>query len=490
MTAVPGSIFIGAGDSAQHLLLKRANRHGLIAGATGTGKTVTLRILAEGFAANGVPVLLTDVKGDLATMTQAGELRPAFLKRATQIGLQDYTARAFPGVFWDVFGKLGHPVRTTISEMGPLLLAELLGLNETQEGVLSVAFAAADDNGMLLLDLKDLRAMLGFIADNAADISREYGNVSKASIGAIQRRLLGLEREGGEVFFGEPALDIQDLMRVDSDGIGHVNVLDATRLMQETKLYSAFLLWLLSELFEELPEVGDPDKPCFVLFLDEAHLLFDKTAEALQEKIEQVVRLIRSKGVGVYFCTQSPTDIPDEVLGQLGNRFQHALRAFTPRDQKTVNAAATTFRANPAFDVKAVITQLGVGEALVSTLDEKGSPTMVERTLIRPPCSLLGSLSEAERKRLLAGSEFSGRYDEPADRESAFEKLQQRAERAAREAPASEERETRETARKPARRGRARQSVLEAMTKSVVRSLGSSLGRQLARGLLGSLLKR
>ncbi len=482
MTTTP-EIFIGSGDAPQHLLLKRANRHGLIAGATGTGKTISLRILAEGFSEHGVPVFFADVKGDLAGISQPGEAKPAFLKRAEKIGLGDYAMRGYPVVYWDLMGEQGHPVRTTISEMGPLLLARLLALNDTQEGVLAVAFAVADDNGMLLLDLKDLRSMLNFIAENASDISSEYGNVSKASVGAIQRRLLALQQQGAEAFFGEPALDIRDMMRVDRSGFGQINVLAADRLMQQPKLYSTFLLWLLSELFEELPEVGDPEKPGLVVFLDEAHLLFDDAPKALLDKIEQVVRLIRSKGVGVYFVTQSPIDIPQDVLGQLGNRVQHALRAFTPRDQKALRAAASTFRQNPAFDAEQVISELGVGEALVSTLDADGVPGMVQRTLIRPPASRLGTVNPAERARWIAASPLAGRYDHVVDRESAHEKLNSRAEAAA--AKVEEE--------APARRskgGSRRQGLMEAMAKSVVRSIGSGLGRSIARGLLGALSKR
>jgi DNA helicase HerA-like ATPase len=479
------ALFIGGGDVPQHLLLKRANRHGLIAGATGTGKTISLRILAEGFSEQGVPVFFADVKGDLAGISQPGEAKPAFLKRAEQIGLDEFAVRGFPAVYWDLLGEQGHPVRTTISEMGPLLLARLLELNDTQEGVLAVAFACADDNGLLLLDLKDLRAMLNFIAENASDIGAQYGNVSKASVGAIQRRLLTLQQQGGEAFFGEPALDIRDMMRVDRSGYGQINVLAADRLMQQPKLYSTFLLWLLSELFEELPEVGDPEKPGLVVFLDEAHLLFEDAPKALLDKIEQVVRLIRSKGVGVFFVTQNPMDIPQDVLGQLGNRVQHALRAFTPRDQKALRAAATTFRQNPAFDAEQVIGELGVGEALVSTLDADGVPSMVQRTLIRPPASRLGTVSLAERKGWMAASPLAGRYDHAVDRDSAHEILKARAVATAAAAKVEEA--------APARRstgGRRREGLMEAMTKSVVRSIGSGLGRQIVRGLLGALSKR
>ncbi len=496
------SIFLGKGAMPQHLVLKRANRHGLIAGATGTGKTVSLQILAEGFSKRGVPVFMADVKGDLSGMSQAGSPHPKLSERAQTIGFSEYAMRAFPAIFWDMYGKQGHPIRTTISEMGPLLLTRLLELNDTQEGVLNIAFKVADDSGLLLLDLKDLRAMMNFIAENASDLSIEYGNVSKASVGAIQRRLLTLEQQGGEKFFGEPALDLPDLMRCDKYGYGHINILAADRLMQQPKLYSTFLLWLLSELFEELPEVGDPDKPKLVFFFDEAHLLFDDAPKALIQKVEQVVRLIRSKGVGVYFVSQNPMDIPDDVLGQLGNRIQHALRAFTPRDRKAVRAAATTFRQNPAFDAEQAITELGVGEALVSTLDIKGVPSMVDRTLIRPPSSRLGPATSQERNVVIADSFCQGKYEQREDRVSAYEKLQQRAEQAAREAEQADDDRLYEpptTSREKSSKGRAsrssggrrsnRQGIMEAMAKSVVRSVGSAIGRQIARGLLGSLLK-
>ena len=494
------SIFIGKGATPQHLVLKRANRHGLIAGATGTGKTVSLQILAEGFSAQGVPVFMADVKGDLSGMSQPGIPHPKLAERAEVIGFSDYAMRAFPTVFWDMYGEQGHPVRATISEMGPLLLARLLELNDTQEGVLNIAFKVADDNGLLLLDMKDLRAMMNFVAENASDLSVEYGNVSKASVGAIQRRLLTLEQQDGEKIFGEPALELADLMRCDSDGYGNINILAADRLMQSPKLYSTFLLWLLSELFEELPEVGDPDKPKLVFFFDEAHLLFDDAPKALIQKVEQVVRLIRSKGVGVYFVSQNPLDIPEDVLGQLGNRVQHALRAFTPRDRKAVRAAATTFRQNPAFDAEQAITELGVGEALVSTLDIKGVPSMVDRTLIRPPSSRLGPATPAERVSVISASFCRGKYDRREDRVSAFEKLKERAEQAALEAEEAEEdrvyeppetQRNRSSAgrRSSARRRSNRQGIMEAMAKSVVRSVGSAIGRRIARGLLGSILK-
>ena len=505
MSTRPG-IFVGAGAEPQHLLLSRANRHGLIAGATGTGKTVTLQILAEGFSDAGVPVFMADVKGDLSGVSQPGSaahpLHAKLAERAQSIGFDDFDYRAYPTVFWDLFGDQGHPIRTTISEMGPLMLARLLELNDTQEGVLNIAFRVADDNGMLLLNLADLRAMMNFVADEAAQLSVAYGNVSKASVGAIQRRLLVLEEQGGGLFFGEPALELSDLMRRDGDGRGHVNLLAADRLMQSPRLYATFLLWLLSELFEELPEVGDPDRPVLVFFFDEAHLLFDDAPRALVKKVEQVVRLIRSKGVGVYFVSQNPTDIPDTVLGQLGNRVQHALRAFTAKDRKAVRAAAENFRENPAFDAKQAITELGTGEALVSLLDAKGVPRVVDRALVRPPRSRLGPALPAERRAALATSALAGRYDDAVDRVSAFEMLQQRAEAAAQEAARAEEEARLEKERHyrppppPPRRSstrssprRARQGVVETLAKSVARSVGSGIGRQLVRGLLGSLLK-
>ena len=490
------SVYIGKGESVQALTLKRANRHGLIAGATGTGKNVTLQILAEGFSAQGVPVFMADVKGDLSGMSQAGAKHEKLEERARKIGFDEYSYRAFPTVFWDLYGAQGHAVRATISDMGPLLLSRLLDLNETQEGVLNIAFRIADEQQWLLLDLKDLRAMLVFLGENSSAISVEYGNVSKASIGAIQRRLLTLENQGADKFFGEPQLALADLMRTDTMGYGHINILAANELMQYPKLYSTFLLWLLSELFEELPEVGDPDKPKLVFFFDEAHLLFDDAPKALLNKIEQVVRLIRSKGIGIYFVTQNPIDIPDEVLGQLGNRVQHALRAYTPRDKKAVRVAATTFRNNPNFDAETAITELGVGEALVSTLDEKGVPTMVERTLVRPPSSRLGPATAEERARVVSASPFGTHYDTTVDRESAYEKLKARAGQAAKEEAerkASDLRFEPPPAKKKSagrRSGRQRQGMVEAMAKSMLRSVGTSLGRSIVRGLLGSFLKR
>jgi DNA helicase HerA-like ATPase len=475
----PG-IFIGKGDRPVYLLPRLANRHGLIAGATGTGKTVSLQILAEDFSRRGVPVFLSDVKGDLSGISQAGKANPKLQARADEIGLEDYTFEAFPVVFWDLFGKKGHRLRATVSEMGPLLLARMLGLNDTQEGVLYATFRIADDEGMLLLDLKDLRALLTFVGENAKELRLEYGNLSAASIGAIQRRLLVLEQEGARQFMGEPALDLFDFIRMGSSGYGNINILAADKLMQTPKLYATFLLWLLSELFEELPEVGDPDKPRLVFFFDEARLLFKGAPTALIEKIEQVVRLIRSKGVGVYFVTQNPLDLPDTILGQLGNRIQHALRAYTPREQKAVRAAAETFRANPTFNAAEAIKELGVGEALVSTLGGKGIPGRVERTLIRPPASRLGPATRAERLAVMEESPFSGRYDQQLDRRSAYEMLKERADRVV---------QTQSGKKNTSGRSSNRQGVIETMLKSVARSLGTSLGRAISRGALGSILK-
>jgi uncharacterized protein len=485
-------ILIGKGDTPQFLDLGLANRHGLIAGATGTGKTVSAQVLAEGFSAHGVPVFMADVKGDMSGIAQPGTPNPKLDERARAVGLAGYQQRGFPTVFWDLFGEQGHRVRATVSEMGPVLLARLLGLNETQEGVLAVAFQVADDQGLLLLDLKDLRALMNFVGECANELSIQYGRVSTSSVGAIQRKLLMLEQQGGDHFFGEPAFDIQELMRTDLSGQGIINVLAADRLMSEPRLYATFLLWLLSELFEELPEVGDPPQPRLVFFFDEAHLLFEEAPKALLDKVEQVVRLIRSKGVGVYFCTQNPLDIPDDVLGQLGNRLQHALRAFTPRDQRAVRAAAETFRANPKLDVSEAITQLGVGEALVSTLHDKGEPSIVERTLICPPSSRIGPATAEERQIVMSRSPVGGRYDQPVDRESAYEVLRQRA--AADAAAAQEAARTREEAAAAdggsRSTGRQRQSPLEAMVTSAARSIGSQIGRQLLRGVLGSLTRR
>ena len=477
-------LLIGKGPYPIHLLPAMANRHGLVAGATGTGKTVTLHRLAESFSRIGVPVFMADVKGDLAGIALPGGGNAKVEARVAELGLgpEDYSTAACPVTFWDILGEQGHPVRTTLSEMGPLLLARLLDLNETQEGVLNIAFRLADDNGWLLLDVKDLRALLAHLADNPGAAS-DYGHLSKASVGAIQRKLLTLEGQGAGMLFGEPALDIADLMQTDERGHGYINLLAGDKLIHTPALYATFLLWLLAELFEQLPEVGDVDKPRLVFFFDEAHLLFDSAPKVLLDKIEQVVRLIRSKGVGVYFVTQSPADVPDDVLGQLGNRVQHALRAFTPRDQKAVRVAAQTFRPNPAFDTEALITNLGVGEALVSTLDASGTPTQVERVKVAPPGSRIGPITPAERRALMAESLVKGVYDEPVDRESAYEILTGRATQASREEPVE-----RDAGAETARRVSSRQSPLEAFATSTLRSVGSQLGRTLVRGLLGSLL--
>lgn len=485
-TDVTEPILIGKGEQLQHLLPAFGNRHGLITGATGTGKTVTLQVLAEGFSRIGVPVFLADVKGDLAGLSQPIAPHPKIDERLHKIGIEDFSPTAWPVVFWDLFGESGHPVRTTISEMGPLLLASLLELNDTQEGVLNIAFRVADEEGLLLLDLEDLRALLQFLAENAKTISSRYGNVSAASVAAIQRRLLVLEEQGAEQFFGEPALELADMQRVDLSGRGVINVLAADQLIHKPRLYSTFLLWLLSELFEELPEVGDPAKPNLVFFFDEAHLLFDHAPRALLEKIEQVVRLIRSKGVGVYFVTQNPLDVPDTVLGQLGNRVQHAMRAFTPREQKAIRVAAQTFRSNPNLDVETAFTQMGVGEALVSTLQPKGVPGMVDRTLICPPTSRIGPITPEERAAVRSRSPVGTRYDTPLDRESAAELLHKRAEQAAAEnSQADEARQSTPTSRRSNR-----QSATEAAVKSFLRSVSTTLGREIIRGILGVIKKR
>jgi DNA helicase HerA-like ATPase len=420
-----GTIFVGKSDKPEVLTLALANRHGLITGATGTGKTVTLQVLAEGFSRAGVPVFAADIKGDLSGIAAVGEAKPAFVARAQKLGFK-YEPDEFPVMFWDVFGTAGHPVRATVSEMGPLLLARMMDLNDTQEGVLNIAFRVADEQGLLLVDIKDLRAMLALIAEQAAELTTQYGNVSKATVGTIQRQLLVLENQGATKFFGEPALLLKDFMRTDRDGRGIVNILVADKLMENPRLYATFLLWLLSELFEELPEVGDPEKPKLVFFFDEAHLLFTDAPKALLEKIEQVVRLIRSKGVGVYFVTQNPLDVPEKVLAQLSNRVQHALRAFTPRDQRAVRAAAETFRPNPKLDTAQVITQLEKGEALVSFLEGNGTPSVVERCMVRPPSARLGIVTPEERKAVIANSPVKGKYEQAIDSESAYEQLQQR----------------------------------------------------------------
>lgn len=482
------AIYLGTSTRPEYLSLRYANRHGLITGATGTGKTVSLQVMAEGFSRAGVPVFAADIKGDLSGIGAIGQPNEGLLKRAADIGFDDYTPQASPVIFWDLFGEQGHPVRTTISEMGPLLLSRLLNLNDTQEGLLNIAFKMADDEGLLLLDLKDLRSLLTEVGERRDEISIKYGNVAIQSVGAVQRALLVLEQQGAEKFFGEQALGLADLMRTTPDGRGYISVLAADRLMSSPRLYSTFLLWLLSELFEELPEVGDPEKPKLVFFFDEAHLLFDDAPKALVDKVEQVVKLIRSKGVGVYFCTQNPADMPEPVLAQLGNRVQHALRAYTPREEKAVRAAAETFRPNPSFSTEEAITQLGVGEALVSTLEEKGVPSIVGRTKIRPPSSHIGPLLPAERAAIMAASPVGGLYDRTIDRESAAEVLLKRNEDRQyakkrdelREAAAKAERST----TRPASR---RQSVEEAAIKSFTRSVASRLGTALVRGILGSL---
>ena len=480
---------LGADGNRQELRLGRANRHGLIAGATGTGKTVTLQTIAEQFSAAGVPVFLADVKGDLSGIAMAGstQFRNAarLEERAKEIGLDDYAYSDNPAVFWDIYGEQGHPVRTTVSEMGPLLLSRLMGLNDTQEGVLNIVFRFADEQGLLLLDLEDLQAMLAFTAENAAELSAKYGNVSRASVGAIQRQLLALDSQGAAQFFGEPALEIQDFIRCDEQGRGYINILAADRLMRSPKLYATFLLWLLSELFEALPEVGDPEKPRLVFFFDEAHLLFDDAPKALAEKVEQVVRLIRSKGVGVYFVTQNPIDIPEDIAGQLGNRVQHALRAFTPRDKRAIRAAAETFRINPALDVEAAITELKVGEALVSTLDEDGAPTIVQRTLIAPPRSRLGPVTEKERAIVQSVSPCEGKYDGRIDRESAEEVLAAKATDAAATAEEVTEKGEEEVRKRERRSPSLWDGIGGKAAKAAAGAAAASAGSILARKLQG-----
>jgi DNA double-strand break repair helicase HerA and related ATPase len=519
-----GTIFVGKGEKPAVLTLALANRHGLVAGATGTGKTVTLQVLAEGLSRAGVSVFAADIKGDLSGISSPGEAKEAFVTRAKSMGI-DYEADQFPVIFWDLFGEQGHPVRATISEMGPLLLSRLMELNDVQEGVLNIAFRVADEQGLLLLDMKDLRAMLGYLAEHAAELTTRYGNVSKPTIGTIQRQLLVLENQGGEKFFTEPALQLKDFIRTDRDGRGIVNILTADKLMQNPRLYATFLLWLLSELFEQLPEMGDPPKPKLVFFFDEAHLLFTDAPKALLDKIEQIVRLIRSKGVGVYFVTQNPLDVPDKVLAQLGNRVQHALRAFTPRDQKAVKAAADTLRQNPKIDSAKAITELGKGEALVSFLEGNGTPAMVDRCMIRPPSARVGPITDAERKALIAKSPLKGKYDQAVDSESAYEVLQKRVH------------ETGSTAAPPAGGGQAeassaggffatignwlsaifgtntrgkRLSTGQRIARSIARTVssrtagqiaadigksvggkaGSSIGRAIVRGTMGGILRR
>lgn len=509
-----GNVFIGGGGveygEKQGLTLKYANRHGLVAGATGTGKTVTLQILAEGFCDAGVPVFLSDVKGDLSGLAKSGspdhKLHKPFTERATKIGFDDFEYRACPVTFWDLFGEQGHPVRTTVAEMGPLLLARLLELTEAQEGILNIAFRLADEDGLPLLDLKDLQSLLVWIGENRASLSLRYGNVSTSSIGAIQRRLLVLENQGGAKLFGEPALELSDIIRTDAQGRGMINILASDKLMGAPGLYATFLLWLLSELFEELPEVGDPDKPKLVFFFDEAHLLFDDAPKVLVDKVEQVARLIRSKGVGVYFITQNPADVPEDILGQLGNRFQHALRAFTAKDRKNLRMASETYRENPRFSTEEAIREVGVGEAVTSMLQKKGVPGIVERTLIRPPSSQLGPVTVSERKAMMAASDMAGKYDAVLDRKSAYEILAKRAESAAQEAEKAEEaaedmdpmfREynagrrytgTR-VARSTSRPSRKTESFGSAMAQVVVKELKGTTGRRIVRGILGGLFK-
>lgn len=500
-------------DTTQDIVLhsKFANRHGLIAGATGTGKTVTLKVLAESFSRLGVPVFLADAKGDVSSLAKAGSSNPKFEERLNLLKINYVPFAASPVIFWDLFGEQGHPIRTTISEIGPLLLAQMLNLNDTQEGVLSAVFRIADDQGLLLIDFKDLKSMLSYVSENASALKAEYGNLSPASLGAIQRNLLALGDQGGEQFFGEPSLNILDFIQTDSDGRGYINILAADKLMNTPKLYATFLLWMLSELFEQLPEVGDMDKPKLVFFFDEAHLLFDNASPALQQKIEQVVRLIRSKGIGIYFITQNPLDLPESVLGQLGNRVQHALRAFTPKDQKAVKTAANTFRANPEFKVDQAITELAVGEALVSCLDEQGTPQIVDRGWVMPPYSSFSPITPEERQVVMAQSIVAGIYDQAVDRDSAYEMLQQKVlqlsqqkeadalakqqekeqDALAKQQAKEQERFAREQQRaaEKAQRDREKltQDIVGTFAKSAARTLGGSSGQKIVRGLLGSL---
>jgi DNA helicase HerA-like ATPase len=508
---MPNPLLIAKNQTHDLLLLPQlVNRHGSITGATGTGKTVTLQVIAEALSKIGVPVFMADVKGDLSGLAKAGAATPKITERLALLGVEAPQWAGCPTTFWDVYGEQGHPVRATVSDLGPLLLSRMLNLNDVQEGVLQLVFKIADDNGLLLLDLKDLRAMLQHVSENAASFQAEYGNVSAASVGAIQRGLVGIEEQGGDQFFGEPMLNIEDLMQTDGNGHGVINILAADKLLNAPRLYSTFLLWMLSELFEHLPEVGDVDKPRLVFFFDEAHLLFDDAPRQLLQKIEQVVRLIRSKGVGVYFVTQNPIDIPDTVLGQLGNRVQHALRAYTPRDQKAVQAAAQTFRPNPELDVVQVISEMGVGEALVSFMDEKGRPEPVQRAFVLPPASQIGPITVEERRAVIAASLVAGVYEKTVDRESAYEKLKGRV---ATRAPARNEPAApgQASAAPPPSAGpsisdrvqdalggllggsggsRRKDTVVEAIVKSAARSIGSSVGRELIRGVLGSLMKR
>jgi len=499
---------IAKGTDELSLLPGMSNRHGLVAGATGTGKTVTLQVMAEALSSIGVPVFAADVKGDLSGISQPGKSSPKLDDRLKLLGLGNWQFSGCPVVFWDVFGKQGHPVRATASEMGPLLLSRILNLNDTQSGVLTLVFKIADDQGLLLLDMKDLQAMLQHVADGAKDYQTEYGNISAASIGAIQRGLVALQQQGGDQFFGEPALNIEDLIQTDTHGRGVINILAADQLLQSPQLYATFLLWLMSELFEKLPEVGDPEKPKLVFFFDEAHLLFNDLPAVLQSRIEQVIRLIRSKGVGVFFATQNPTDVPENVLGQLGNRVQHALRAFSPRDQKAVKSAAQTFRSNPKLNVEEVITQLAVGEALVSFLDEKGIPGVVDRAMIYPPHSQIGPITPDQRAAIIRGSIIAGVYEQAVDRDSAYEKLKGKVAASATAANAPAVNTSQSAPAQPAASGQGnwmqeagavltnvlgpgtgrRETVAQAMVKSAARSIGSTVGRQIIRGVLGSLL--
>ena len=483
-------LFIG-GQNGVKVLLNAAmgNRHGMISGATGTGKTVTLQVLAEGFSRIGVPVFLVDIKGDLSGIARPGLANEKITDRIKLTGVTGFQPSGNPAVFWDIFGKNGHPVRTTIADVGPLLLSNLLELNDTQSGVLYSAFKIADDNGMLLLDLKDLRALLAWMGEHAKELQAEYGSIASSSLGAIQRQLLVLEQQGGESFFGEPALNLEDICKTDFSGNGVISILDATELTNKSpRLYATFLFWLLAELYENLPEAGEADRPKLVLFFDEAHLMFDQSPKTLVDKIEQIVRLIRSKGVGVYFISQSPLDVPEDILGQLGLKIQHALRAFTPKDQAVVKSVAGTFRANPAIETETAILELKKGEALVSVLDPDGSPTPVERVLIRPPASQIGPLSDAERQELLDRSPFKGRYDNVVDRESAYELLRQKAQLASTDDLKDIRAKVGRNSSLPSRPVRQRETATEALIKSAARSIGSQVGRQIIRGVLGSLL--
>jgi uncharacterized protein len=497
---MPEPMLIAQSKNPLYLLPAMSNRHGLVAGATGTGKTVTLQVMAEAFSRIGVPVFAADVKGDLSGISQPGVENTKIADRVKKLNLTDFSFAGCPVTFWDVFGEEGHPIRATVSEMGPLLFSRLLNLNETQAGVLTAVFKIADDQGLLLLDLKDLQAMLQYVAENAKQFQTQYGNISAASVGAMQRGLLALEQQGGDKFLGEPALNLDDLIQTDAQGRGVVNILAADKLINSPKLYATFLLWLLSELFERLPEVGDPEKPKLVFFFDEAHLLFSDLPKVIEDKVHQVVRLVRSKGVGVFFVTQNPIDVPDGILGQLGNRVQHAVRAFTPKDQKAVHAAAQTFRANPEINVEQVILELGVGEALVSLLDEKGTPAIVERALVCPPRSQIGPITPEQRRQIIRDSVVAGVYESVVDRESAYERLKARAT----QGPAENASQT-PSSQQPAPKantwlgeltslgsgssgGRRGDSLVETMAKSAARTLGSTVGRQIVRGVLGSLL--